>query len=241
MTEAGGKSRAGGFLTARQQPMALSGELFAQPEETRPGAERLAEGTALLHGLVLQRAPAILAEVAKIGERAPLRHMRTPAGLAMSVAMTNCGALGWVSDRSGYRYTAADPDSGQPWPAMPDLFLMLAREAAEQAGFPGFVPDACLINRYQPGTRLSLHQDRNECDYSAPIVSVSLGLPVVFLLGGLTRAERAGRVLLTHGDVLVWGGPDRLRYHGVLPLQPGHHPLLGEQRINLTLRKAGPD
>jgi DNA oxidative demethylase len=219
--------------------MTLSGGLFASPEESTPWAERLAPGTTLLHGLALRPTADILAEVAKIGEQAPLRHMRTPGGLAMSVGMTNCGALGWVSDRSGYRYTAEDPDSELPWPTMPPLFQALARDAADQAGFPGFVPDACLINCYQPGTRLSLHQDRNERDFTAPIVSVSLGLPVIFLLGGLTRAERAGRVLLTHGDVLIWGGPDRLRYHGVLPLEPGHHPLLGAQRINLTLRKAG--
>jgi DNA oxidative demethylase len=220
--------------------MALSGgDLFGSPEGAAPLAERLGPGTTLLHGLALRQAPAILAEVARIGEQAPLRKMCTPGGLTMSVAMTNCGTLGWVSDRSGYRYATEDPASGRPWPAMPEAFLALARDAAARAGFPGFVPDACLINQYQPGTRLSLHQDRNERDFTAPIVSVSLGLAVVFLLGGLSRAERAGRILLTHGDVLVWGGPDRLRYHGVLPLQTGCHPLVGPFRINLTLRKAG--
>ena len=219
--------------------MALSGDLFASREEAASRAERLAAGTVLLHGFALRQAPTILAEVAKIGEQAPLRRMQTPGGLTMAVAMTNCGALGWVSDRSGYRYTGEDPDSGRPWPAMPEVIKALALEAAELAGFPSFAPDACLINRYLPGTRLSLHQDRNERDFAAPIVSISLGLPVVFLLGGLSRTERPGRIVLTHGDVLVWGGPDRLRYHGVLPLAPGDHPLLGEQRINLTLRKAG--
>jgi alkylated DNA repair protein (DNA oxidative demethylase) len=153
--------------------------------------------------------------------------------------MTNCGALGWISDRAGYRYAACDPQGGRPWPAMPDSFLELATSAAARAGFPGFVPDACLVNRYQPGARLSLHQDRDERDFSAPIVSVSLGLPAVFLFGGERRADRPLRVTLAHGDVVVWGGPSRLRFHGVLPLEDGRHRLVGRQRINLTLRHAG--
>jgi len=156
----------------------------------------------------------------------------------MSVAMTNCGALGWVTDRTGYRYDAIDPESGKPWPRIPDSFVRLAAGAAAQAGFERFVPDACLINRYQPGSRLSLHQDRNERDFSEPIVSVSLGLPAVFLFGGLRRGEKANRVPLEHGDVVVWGGPARMRYHGVLPLKQGHHPLLGNRRVNLTFRRA---
>jgi alkylated DNA repair protein (DNA oxidative demethylase) len=165
--------------------------------------------------------------------------MVTPSGHRMSVAMTNCGALGWVSDRTGYRYVAQDPETGQPWPPMPDRFLGLAQNAAAQSGFAGFLPDACLINRYEPDARLSLHQDRDERDLTAPIVSVSLGLPAVFLWGGLKRKDPTRRIPLVHGDVLVWGGPDRLRYHGVLPLKAGQHALLGEQRINLTFRKAG--
>ena len=157
----------------------------------------------------------------------------------MSVALTNCGSLGWVTDRTGYRYDAADPETGKQWPAMPAAFLRLAHDAAAHAGFDGFVPDACLVNQYLPGARLTLHQDRNERDFSAPIVSVSLGVPAVFLFGGLKRSDRPSRVPLEHGDVVVWGGPDRLRYHGVQPLKAAHHYLLGEQRINLTFRKAG--
>jgi alkylated DNA repair protein (DNA oxidative demethylase) len=156
----------------------------------------------------------------------------------MSVAMTNCGALGWVTDRKGYRYEAFDPETGRPWPEMPQAFFEVAAEAAAKAGFDEFAPDACLVNRYEPGARLSLHQDGNERDFNAPIVSVSLGLPAVFLWGGLDRADRPRRVPLSHGDVVVWGGPARLRYHGVLPLEEGSRPLLGPCRINLTFRKA---
>ena len=171
--------------------------------------------------------------------RAPFRHMVTAGGLLMSVAMTNCGSLGWVTDRTGYRYDAIDPMSGLPWPPMPDAFLRLATNAAAQAGYSTYVPDACLINRYQSGARLSLHQDKNEQDFDQPIVSVSLGIPAVLLFGGLSRADKAIRVHLAHGDVVVWGGPARLCYHGVLPLKEGHHPLVGDYRINLTFRKAG--
>jgi alkylated DNA repair protein (DNA oxidative demethylase) len=155
----------------------------------------------------------------------------------MSVAMTNCGERGWVSDRSGYRYDAVDPETQRPWPAMPQLFRTLAQDAAAAAGYAGFAPDACLINRYLPGTRLSLHQDRDELDLRAPIVSVSLGLPAVFLWGGLRRADRPTRVRLAHGDVVVWGGPSRLVFHGIAPLAEGDHALTGRERINLTFRK----
>lgn len=199
----------------------------------------LGPGALLLPGFALADAAALLAEMAAVTAQAPLRQMLTPGGQRMSVAMSNCGALGWVSDSRGYRYHPLDPDSGRPWPALPPLFLRLARDAADQAGFAGFEPDACLINRYGPGTRLSLHQDRNERDFGAPIVSVSLGLPAVFLWGGLRRADRPLRLPLAHGDVVVWGGPSRLVYHGVLPLADGRHPLTGAQRINLTFRRAG--
>jgi alkylated DNA repair protein (DNA oxidative demethylase) len=151
--------------------------------------------------------------------------------------MTNCGALGWVSDGSGYRYDTRDPESGSRWPPMPEVFEVLASQAAARAGFEGFVPDACLVNRYEPGARLSLHQDKNEEDFDAPIVSVSLGLPAVFLFGSESRTDRPRRLRLSHGDVVVWGGPARLRYHGVLPLEEGHHPRMGRQRVNLTFRK----
>lgn len=201
--------------------------------------DRLAPGAVVLRGFVGPNATDLLADLRRVIEAAPLRHMTTPGGFRMSVAMTNCGALGWVSDQHGYRYDAHDPRTGARWPALPESFVRLAREAAERAGFAGFVPDACLINRYEPGARLSLHQDRNERDLAAPIVSLSLGLPAIFLFGGSKRADRTSRVALAHGDVVVWGGPARLRYHGVLALKDGDHALLGRQRINLTLRKAG--
>lgn len=216
----------------------MNGELFDELAERAPHLERLDAGTALLHAFALTDAPAIVAAIESVAAQAPFRHMITPGGFRMSVAMTNCGALGWTSDARGYLYRPADPISGQPWPAMPPPLAALAAAAAEAAGFPGFVPDACLINRYVPGARMSLHQDRDEHDLAAPIVSVSLGLPAVFLLGGRTRRERPRRLALLHGDVIVWGGPDRLRYHGVAPLKDGTHPLLGAQRINLTFRKA---
>ena len=201
--------------------------------------QSLAPGAVLLHCFAVTSEEALLADLEQIIRSAPLRHMVTPGGFRMSVALTNCGALGWVSDPSGYRYDALDPESANPWPRMPDSFARLAQDAAAQAGFDGFAPDACLVNRYEPGARLTLHQDRNERDFRAPIVSVSLGLPAIFLFGGLKRADKPTRVLLEHGDVAVWGGPARMRYHGVLPLKEGVHPLLGKQRINLTFRKAG--
>ncbi len=201
--------------------------------------EPLCDGAIVLRGFALDQAPSLLETVAVISAQAPFRHLVTPGGLPMSVAMTNAGALGWVSDRRGYRYEGRDPQNGEPWPAMPTSFLALAAAAATQAGFDGFVPDACLINRYVPGAQLTLHQDRDEHDTRQPIVSVSLGIPAVFLFGGMLRSQRPDRVPLVHGDVVVWGGPARLRFHGVLPLRPGHHEVLGEYRINLTFRHAG--
>jgi alkylated DNA repair protein (DNA oxidative demethylase) len=200
--------------------------------------QALAPGAVLLRGFAVPRETQLLKDLAAVAAQAPFRHMITPGGYRMSVAMTNCGALGWVTDRSGYRYDATDPESANPWPRMPESFVRLAADAAVQAGFLGFAPDACLVNRYLPGARLTLHQDRNERDYRAPIVSVSLGVPAVFLFGGTKRLEKAARLLLEHGDVVVWGGPARMRYHGVMPLKQGHHRLLGAQRINLTFRKA---
>ena len=192
----------------------------------------------MLRGFALPAEAALLDGLQRVVAQAPLRRMVTPGGFTMSVAMTNCGALGWVSDRRGYRYAPRDPDSARPWPAMPQAFERLAVAAAAQAGFPGFAPDACLVNRYEPGARLTLHQDRNERDFGAPIVSVSLGLPADFLFGGLERSERPRRIPLAHGDVVVWGGPARLRHHGVMPVKAGHHPLLGDCRVNLTFRRA---
>lgn len=201
--------------------------------------EAIGEQAVVLRGFALPCVAAVLPALEAIRAGSPFRHLVTPGGFTMSVAMTNCGALGWVSDRRGYRYSRLDPQTGAPWPAMPACLARLAHGAALAAGFPGFEPDACLVNRYAPGARLSLHQDRDEQDYAAPIVSVSLGLTATFQFGGLHRGDPTRRILLAHGDVVVWGGVDRLRHHGVLPLKPGHHPQLGEQRVNLTFRKAG--
>jgi alkylated DNA repair protein (DNA oxidative demethylase) len=203
-----------------------------------PTQEPLAPGAMVLRQFAVPGERALLSALDDVGAKAPFRHMVTPGGYRMSVAMTNCGSLGWVTDKTGYRYDPIDPVSGLPWPPMPDAFLTLAQDAATQAGFSEFEPDACLVNRYEPGAKLSLHQDKDEQDYTQPIVSVSLGIPAVFLFGGFTRAAKSIRVPLTHGDVVVWGGAARLRYHGVLPLKEAQHPLLGGYRINLTFRKA---
>jgi DNA oxidative demethylase len=219
--------------------MNASGDLFAQSADRTPRCERLRADAVVLRRFALADAEAILEGLTGILAQAPLRRMTTPGGFRMSVSMSNCGALGWVTDRSGYRYTAVDPESGRPWPAMPAVFASLAAQAAVQAGFAEFVPDACLINRYEPGARLTLHQDRNERDFAQPVVSVSLGLPAVFQFGGARRADRTLRVPLEHGDVVVWGGESRLSFHGVLPLKEGMHPATGGCRINLTFRRAG--
>ncbi len=216
----------------------VTGDLFDAPMERPRSQEPLAEGAVLLRALALEGDGVVRKLLEGIVAQAPFRHMITPGGYRMSVAMTNCGGFGWVSDRRGYRYDTLDPDSSRPWPAMPKAFLDLAARAASEAGYPGFVPDACLINRYEPGTRLTLHQDKNEVDFGAPIVSVSLGLPATFLFGGSERRDRPRRVRLFHGDVAVWGGPSRLAFHGIAPLAEGHHPGWGRQRINLTLRRA---
>jgi alkylated DNA repair protein (DNA oxidative demethylase) len=227
------------MATLQNAPHTLG--LFPALDEQAAGApsrEELAPGAVLLRRWATGRAAALLADLRHVAAEAPLRHMVTPGGFRMSVAMTNCGALGWVSTSSGYRYDAMDPESRRRWPAMPASFLSLARQAAADAGFAAFEPDACLANRYEPGARLTLHQDRNERDYSQPIVSVSLGLPAVFVFGGPKRSDKTQRVALTHGDVVVWGGPARLHHHGVLTLKDGDHALTGRCRINLTLRRA---
>lgn len=215
----------------------MTGDLFAGFTEAPSSRETMAEGAALLRGFALTRQEELLAALREAIAAAPFRHMVTPGGFTMSVAMTNCGKVGWVTDRRGYRYDANDPESGKPWPAMPPVLSDLARDAAEAGGFKDFAPDACLINRYVPGAKMSLHQDKDETDFSAPVVSVSLGLSATFLFGGLKRSDKTQRYRLTHGDVVVWGGPSRLFYHGVAPLTEGEHPLLNRQRINLTFRK----
>ncbi len=212
--------------------------LFPDEPAVEPGEEPIAPGAVLLRGLAQSSGPALLEAVGAVTSQSPFRFMSTPGGYQMSVAMTNCGSAGWTTDRTGYRYGSIDPLTGRPWPAMPSAFATLAAVACARAGYGEFTPDACLINQYEPGSRMSLHQDRNELDFTAPIVSVSLGLPAVFLFGGNRRADKPQRVALAHGDVVVWGGPARLRFHGVLPLKDGEHPLAGRRRINITFRKA---
>ena len=192
----------------------------------------------LLRGFAKEVDSALVGAVNDVIAQAPLRHLITPGGYRMSVSMTCCGQLGWVSDRTGYRYDPVDPASGRAWPAIPAALMNVAADAASHAGFDNFMPDACLINCYEPGARLSLHQDRHERDVVAPIVSISLGLPAVFLFGGAQRSDRPQRYRLAHGDVAVWGGPARFAFHGIAPLADGHHPLLGSRRINVTFRKA---
>jgi DNA oxidative demethylase len=216
----------------------LTADLFENVSDPRSSQESIAEGAALLRGFARPLESDLITALKDIVEQAPFRHMVTPGGHQMSVAMTNCGSAGWVTDRCGYRYDANDLEAGRPWPAMPRSFRELAGRAAKQAGFGGFSPDACLINRYQPGARMSLHQDKDEDDFTAPIVSVSLGLPAVFLFGGSKRSDKPRRYRLEHGDIVVWGGPARLVFHGVAPLADGEHSLMGRQRINLTFRKA---
>ncbi|MDH7785477.1 alkylated DNA repair protein (DNA oxidative demethylase) [Ochrobactrum sp. 19YEA23] len=210
-------------------------DLFAHIE---PATEIMAEGAVLLRGAALPYERDLLAALDAIIAQARFRHMVTPGGFTMSVAMTNCGTAGWVTDRTGYRYDKNDPETGHPWPAMPKAFIDLAVDAATKAGYPDFRPDACLINRYEPGARLSLHQDKNERDFANPIVSVSLGLPATFQFGGLKRNDAVKKYELRHGDVAVWGGPSRLFYHGVTELKEGTHETVGRMRINLTFRGA---
>jgi len=215
----------------------LTADLFEAVLDVLPSREVMAEGAVLLRGFAKDFENELIPALREIVAQAPFRRMFTPGGHQMSVAMTNCGSAGWVTDPSGYRYDGINPDSGKPWPAMPPAFRELAAQAAVAGSFENFAPDACLINRYAPGARMSLHQDKDELDFAAPIVSVSLGLPAVFLFGGLKRADKPRRYRLEHGDVVVWGGPSRLFFHGVAPLADGEHALMGRQRINLTFRK----
>ncbi|KAA8715908.1 DNA oxidative demethylase AlkB [Pseudomonas cannabina] len=214
-------------------------DLFAEQAPQPRRNEQIGPGSWLLSGFALEVMAPLLAALEETVAQSPFRHMQTPSGLNMSAALSSCGQLGWITDRHGYRYSATDPQNGRPWPAMPDVFMQLAQNAARAAGYPGFIPDACLINRYVPGAKMSLHQDRDEHDHQWPVVSVSLGIPAIFQFGGMLRSDKPQRISLFHGDVVVWGGEDRLRFHGILPVKQAGHPLLGEQRINLTFRKAG--
>ena len=215
-------------------------DLFAEQDLQQPArVERISDQAFALRGFALPKAKELLAALDSVLLQAPLRQMQTPGGYTMSARLSSCGALGWTTDRDGYHYSPLDPLSARPWPAMPGVFLALAAAAASSAGLSGFVPDSCLINAYAPGAKMSLHQDKNERCHTAPIVSLSLGLPAIFQFGGFERSDPTQRIALFHGDIMVWGGVDRLRYHGVMPIKPGHHSLLGEQRINITLRQAG--
>ncbi|WP_414872856.1 DNA oxidative demethylase AlkB [Pseudomonas sp. IT-196MI5] len=225
----------------RHEPMnPLTFDLFADAEpEQQTRREQIGEQSYVLRGFALPWLERLLPALEAVLVAAPFRQMVTPGGFTMSVALSSCGQLGWTTDRNGYRYTRDDPQTGRPWPMMPEVFLQLAQAAALAAGFTDFAPDSCLINRYVPGAKMSLHQDKDVHCYTAPIVSVSLGLPAMFLFGGFARGDKSQRIPLLHGDIVVWGGVDRLRYHGVLPIKDGHHPKLGEQRINFTFRTAG--
>jgi alkylated DNA repair protein (DNA oxidative demethylase) len=205
----------------------------AAPRDSEP----LEEGAVLLRGFATAEAPKLVEEVTRIAQAAPFRFLVTPGGYTMSVAMTNCGRVGWVSDRRGDRYDPVDPDTGAAWPPLPAAFQDLAVRAAAEGGFANYDPDACLINRYVAGAKLGLHQDKDEKDAWSPIVAVSLGLPAVFLWGGKSRSDPQRRLRVESGDVAVWGGPARFVYHGVAPLKDGEHPLTGACRINLTFRK----
>ncbi len=215
----------------------MTADLFACLPNVGSSREEMAEGAVLLRGFVGGAEADLLAALREIVAAAPFRRMFTPGGHQMSVAMTNCGSAGWVTDRGGYRYDEEDPETGKPWPAMPPLLRELADRAAISAGFSGFAPEVCLINRYVPGAKMSLHQDKDELDFGAPIVSVSLGLSAIFMFAGLKRSDKPRRFRLEHGDIAVWGGPSRLFYHGVAPLAEGNHPVMGAQRLNLTFRK----
>jgi alkylated DNA repair protein (DNA oxidative demethylase) len=213
-------------------------DMFAQEPAQPASIERFGPGSWLLRSFAIDFMDELLARLQAVVSRAPFRQMVTPGGFTMSAALSSCGSVGWVTDRSGYRYSATDPRTGEAWPPIPDVFLQLARQAAIATHYGDFAPDACLINRYVPGAKMSLHQDKDEKQLQFPVVSVSLGLPAIFLFGGMERSDKTLKIPLLHGDVVVWGGKDRLRYHGVMPIKPGAHPLLGEQRINITFRCA---
>lgn len=216
----------------------MMNDLFAGLEPQQASRQDMAEGAVLMRGRAFAQADELIADIHRISSSAPFRHMVTPGGFSMSVAMTNCGTYGWVTDRRGYRYERQDPLTDENWSPMPESFLSLAVSAANEAGYPDFLPNACLINRYEPGAKMSLHQDKDEKDFSRPIVSVSLGLPVAFQFGGLQRTDPVTKYPLQHGDVVVWGGPSRLFYHGVLTLKDGTHEKAGPFRYNLTFRHA---
>jgi DNA oxidative demethylase len=215
----------------------MTADLF--PEQLMSSSVMLAQGAYWLKGHALPEATNLCNMLNHHLKKHAPQQMTTPMGYKMSVRTTSFGQIGWVSTERGYGYAKYDAVTKQPWPAIPDLLLRLASQAAEQAGYQQFVPDTCLINVYDIGSKMGLHQDNDEQDFSQPIVSVSLGIPATFLFGGTSRADKPRKIPLTHGDVVVWGGESRLNYHGILPLKAAQHHLLGQTRINLTFRKAG--
>jgi alkylated DNA repair protein (DNA oxidative demethylase) len=222
----------------RQSTTPTTFDLFTEEPAQSTAMEQLGPCSWVLRSFALPEVDRLLPALEDVLAEAPFRHMMTPGGFTMSAALSSCGSFGWMTDRTGYRYTRTDPQTGLPWPQIPQAFMELAQRAAQICGFTGFTPDACLINQYIPGAKMSLHQDKDEKHYGWPVVSVSLGLPAIFLFGGHQRSDKTQRISLLHGDVVVWGGEDRLRFHGVLPIKAGNHPLLGEQRINFTFRRA---
>ena len=216
--------------------MSPTDDLFAESLPAAP--EPIADGAWLLRGFVLSEADQLINAIQQVASQAPFRHQTTPGGHVMSAAMSSCGDLGWVTDRQGYRYSSTDPLTDRPWPAMPSLLRQIAIEAAAAGSYEHFEPDACLINRYTTGARMGLHQDKDEDDMAAPIVSVSLGASIRFLFGGTARTDKAAGWTLEHGDIVVWGGASRLFFHGVAPLgKRAEHPTTGPMRYNLTFRK----
>ncbi len=213
-------------------------DLFGRADCMAPWNETVTEGVVHLHHYALAKERELAAAIKSVIHVSPLRHMVTPGGFRMSVSTSSCGQAGWITDGAGYRYSSRDPLTGKAWPEMPALFMQLAQSAANEAGYPDFLPDSCLINRYRPGTKMSLHQDKDERNLGQPIVSISLGLPAIFQFGGDERSDKTQRIALMHGDVFVWGGVSRLKYHGILPLKEGSHPIFGANRFNLTFRRA---
>lgn len=201
--------------------------------------KKISDQSYLIKGAVIEKADELITEINSITRSSPLRQMQTRRGHYLGAKMTNCGDLGWIGDDKGYRYSSLDPLTNQPWPRMPTMFKTLAREMASSVGFEDFEPDVCLINQYMPKVGMGLHQDKDEQDLSQPIVSLSLGVPAIFLFGGYQRSDSVSYHLLEHGDVVIWGGIDRLRFHGIQPLKLGHHRLTGQMRYNLTFRDTG--
>ncbi|THJ30850.1 DNA oxidative demethylase AlkB [Lampropedia aestuarii] len=216
--------------------MTASFDLFADsPEEQRVA---LGPQAVVLRQKASPLAAELVARIEDVLQHSPLYQMATPGGKPLSVRTTSCGTHGWSSDPTGYSYVRHHPLTDQAWPEIPAAWSALATEAAQEAGFAQFAPDTCLINQYGLDSKMALHQDRSEQDLRQPVVSISLGMSALFLWGGMQRSDKPAHVLLHHGDMVVWGGVDRLRFHGIKHLTGAPHPQLGAMRYNLTLRRA---